>query len=171
MSPAEVFAPVKKLCDILDPDLIQDDDCDVLDVVDPEALCPWCDASMPTNPTKALLSLIRKAKHGSYKNPRPTNPLGLKAPFSLYLDVCARHEYETAELPKAAIRGWPKTIRFSHLPKRIEGMRQQLSVYVKNKSESVFWKELSQRIRKHGTLATLSLGQQFLTVEQQFHAG
>ena len=59
--------------------------------VDPHTLCPWCDERLPATPSPHLQSLIETARNNSIRNPRPTNPLGLRASVGMFVSVCQRH--------------------------------------------------------------------------------
>lgn len=171
-SPYRPIAPTRDFRDLLEMSSLLEEPLDEdIQVADPKTLCPWCDKLLPAKPSKTLRCLMTKAKKSSYPNPRRSNSLGLKAPFHCYLDVCQRHEYEVQELPKASANGWPKTIQFKKIPGRLEAMRTHLNTYVQDKSQSVFWRLLSREIKERGTLATLSLANQFNTLSGQVHAG
>lgn len=164
---------MKRLEDLINMESLLDDvsETNAQQDTDPNDLCPWCDKRMPTKASKTLQRLVLKAKQASYLAPRPSNPFGLKAPFSKYIDVCRRHEYELLELPKAAANGWPRSIRFKDISRRLEGMREHLHKYVMDKSRSKFWIAIARQIKSHGTLATFSLANQYNNVSNQIHAG
>lgn len=170
LSPAPEPEVLRKTLDQL-VDLSFLDEPDSPPRIDPRLLCPWCDSRLPARPTSVLLRLIEEAKGVSHAAPRSSNALGLKAPFSQYLHVCERHEFENEELPKARAQGWPERINFRKLVARTRELYDVLHPYVLDKSESNFWTELAAKIQKDGTLATLSLSRQYMCIEDEPVAG
>lgn len=171
LSPVAQPAVLKKTLEQLVDLASLEDDIEIQENVDPRSLCPWCDETLPAKPSKTLLRMIGETKKLSYAAPRSTNSLGLKAPFSQYLHVCERHTFERDELSKAKANKWPQRINFRRLGARVEDMYDDLQLFILDKSESVFWTQLEEKISKRGTLATLSLANQYMNVEEEVLAG
>ncbi|KAJ7792855.1 hypothetical protein B0H14DRAFT_2928968 [Mycena olivaceomarginata] len=110
---------------------------------DPASLCPYCDRLLPEDPSQFLLDLLEKAYLKSVKDPRPSNPSGRKAPISVYVDLCSRHQFEGVYLPQAKRKGWPTSIDWESVEKRIIGMAPQLKTILANtgpaRANSIFW--------------------------------
>ncbi|KAG6825849.1 hypothetical protein H0H92_002197 [Tricholoma furcatifolium] len=161
--------------------------------VDPNTLCPYCDAPLPSQRTPQLLHLLATAEKKSHREPRLGNRLGRTAPFTVYIAVCQRHEFESEMLPEAERMGWPKTIDWTRLGKRVKKMKGVLRAIIddngagdsddsddlfgdstggKNDALSrprercVFWKEAMEEIRKKGTRAAAGIHGQFASFEK-----
>src|ERR1700721_4458042 len=93
---------------------------------DPSTLCPYCDLPLPSIPTPRLRNLLKCTAARSYPDPRPSNPLGLRASVSVFVDVCQRHKFESDLLPKARIKGWKEKIDWKLLRRRITGFTKRL---------------------------------------------
>lgn len=98
--------------------------------VDPATLCPWCDETLPPNPTPYLTTLIATTRKLSRPDSRPTNPLGFRAPPSAFVGVCQRHRFESYEIPRADQRGWPTSIEWHALRGRVEALKDKLKEIV-----------------------------------------
>ena len=98
--------------------------------VDPRSLCPYCDMPLPTAPSVHLLSLLVSTRKKSKPDPRPSNPLGLKAPMSVFVTACQRHRFESQILPEAERKGWPKTVDWKAVAKRVVYMKAALEALV-----------------------------------------
>jgi hypothetical protein len=93
---------------------------------DPKTLCPYCDEPLPITPTTLLHRLLQTIYKKSHPDPRSTNPLGRKAPLSIFASVCRRHRFESEVLPEAKAKGWPEHIDWEHLGARIEKIKGSL---------------------------------------------
>jgi hypothetical protein len=79
--------------------------------------------------------------------------------------VCARHRFETRDLPLAISRGWPTRIDFRLLRQRVEGMQSSLLELVRQdrgtlshaRQQSIFWTDLCQAIDSIGVAAASNL--------------
>ncbi|EIN09450.1 hypothetical protein PUNSTDRAFT_143007 [Punctularia strigosozonata HHB-11173 SS5] len=142
--------------------------------VDPSTLCPYCDGPLPTNPTSQLISLLDAAARRSHPDPRPTNPLGRKAPVSSYIAACQRHKFESLWLPTAQRKGWPTQIDFKDAARRIRLFKdafQRLLDDSENEENScrsrcIFWREAVDEIRKKGSRAAAGVGGQLGNFEK-----
>ncbi|KAF8159864.1 RTC4-like domain-containing protein [Crassisporium funariophilum] len=162
--------------------------------VDPRTLCPYCDTPLPSSPTPLLLSLLAATAKKSRKDPRPSNPLGLKAPLATFIATCQRHRFEGQILPEALRKGWPKTIKWKKLRRRVEAMEEDLRAIIddpdedvlseddvemlfasdkkKNrkrrgaKAKSIFWMEVLDEVKKKGTRAVTGVRGQFANFEK-----
>ncbi|KAJ7935204.1 RTC4-like domain-containing protein [Mycena leptocephala] len=93
---------------------------------DPKTLCPYCDTPLPAQPTPLLTRLLEQTFNKSYRDARPSNPLGRKAPMGVFVAVCQRHRFESETLPEAEARGWPKYIDWAGLKHRVLAMKRNL---------------------------------------------
>ena len=80
-----------------------------------------------------LEAMIKK----SSRDPRPANPLGRKAPFATFIDLCHRHQFESEILPEAERKGWPKAIDWDGLSARIEQMQSELQKLIDDTSDNI----------------------------------
>ena len=155
--------------------------------VDPHTLCPWCDERLPATPSPHLQSLIETARDNSVPNPRPANPLGLRAPVGMFVSVCQRHRFESHQVPKAQARGWPTTIDWERVPLRVRALRARWQAIVDDVDEdfvpgvqrrngsrddcfedwedrprkrSVFWQDVVRSVRKDGSRKTAGVAGQ-----------
>jgi hypothetical protein len=102
---------------------------------DPRTLCPYCDSPLPPSPTSLLTRLLAATAKKSSKDPRPTNPLGRKAPFTVFIAVCQRHRFESEILPEAEQKGWPKEIEWTELGERVSRMKSRLKALIDDAGE------------------------------------
>ncbi|KAG2142858.1 RTC4-like domain-containing protein [Suillus bovinus] len=170
---------------ILGEDEHLDEDSFELDrVVDPSTVCPYCDEPLPRNPTPQLNNLLAAAKRKSYPDPRPRNSRGLKAPLGIYIAACQRHHFETHSLPEAMEKGWPQSIDFKKVPKRVERMKGALEAIINDydihseneefvdddvggpRARSDFWREIKKQIKKQGSRTVTGVKGQFANFEK-----
>ncbi|KAJ6589952.1 RTC4-like domain-containing protein, partial [Mycena vulgaris] len=156
---------------------------------DPSTLCPYCDTPLPTEPTLLLTRLLEQTFNKSYRDARPSNPLGRKAPMGVFVAVCQRHRFESETLPEAEARGWPKSINWDALKGRVQEMKRDLSqiladpgdpiVYGNDEKEGspkyasqserskgprmrcIFWKDLLKDLKNKGTKGVKGVQGQF----------
>ncbi|OAX33804.1 hypothetical protein K503DRAFT_725367 [Rhizopogon vinicolor AM-OR11-026] len=165
-------------------DQLEEDSVELDRVVDPSTVCPYCDEPLPHNPTPQLKTLLATAKRKSHADPRPRNPCGLKAPLGVYISACQRHHFETHILPEAIENGWPQSINFKKVPKRVEGMKGALEAIIAdadkcNEDEdsgdvdprdlrigSFFWREVKKEIKKQGSRTVTGVKGQFTSFEK-----
>ena len=150
---------------------------------DPRTLCPYCDAPLPPSPTPRLKRLLAATEKKSHREARPANPLGRKAPFSVFMSVCQRHRFESQILPEAELKGWPKFIDWNKLGTRVRRMKDALQSLIDDSGESndcedewmfgtrprmdcVFWKEVMAEVKQKGSRAATSVRGQFATFEK-----
>lgn len=156
--------------------------------MDPSTLCPYCDEPLPDTPTPHLVKLLASARAKSYKDSRPSNPKGLKAPLSTFISVCQRHRFESVKLPEAKKRGWPQSINFDKLKGRVEDMRERLEAIILDgkgnvsamsedeedddwqargpRGQSAFWMDLMKEVKKKGSRAVVGVAGQFASFEK-----
>ena len=103
--------------------------------VDPSTLCPWFDEPLPPAPSPLLQRLIVAARGKSYDDPRLSNPHGLHAPATVFVNVCHRHQFEKHHFPLAQQRGWPTEIEWDRLSNRIVKLRSRLQAIVDDVDE------------------------------------
>ncbi|KAG1738857.1 RTC4-like domain-containing protein [Suillus paluster] len=165
-------------------DHLDEDSFEIDRVVDPSTVCPYCDEPLPRNPTPQLKSLLATAKRKSYVDPRPRNPRGLKAPLGIYISACQRHHFETHSLPEAMEKGWPQSIDFKKVPKRVEKMKGALEAVITDadncsdnedsvdddargpRARSAFWREVKKEIKKRGSRTVTGVKGQFASFEK-----
>ncbi|KJA13715.1 hypothetical protein HYPSUDRAFT_195593 [Hypholoma sublateritium FD-334 SS-4] len=164
--------------------------------VDPKTLCPYCDSPLPTSPSPLLLKILAETKKKATRDPRPSNPLGLRAPLTAFIAACQRHRFESQILPEAEQKGWPKSIDWKGISGRILKMRQLLKALIEDlghgtggggeldpdgwevlfenksdskqgaKARSVFWKEIMEEVRQKGLRAVSGVRGQFANFEK-----
>ncbi|KDE03404.1 hypothetical protein MVLG_06120 [Microbotryum lychnidis-dioicae p1A1 Lamole] len=88
---------------------------------DPSTLCPFCSSVLPSEPSKELSSLKKYllGRPNVTPNPSKRNPLGKRLPVVETASFCRRHRWETSVIPEGKARGWPTTIDWEALPKRV----------------------------------------------------
>ncbi|KAJ7270080.1 RTC4-like domain-containing protein [Mycena haematopus] len=161
---------------------------------DPKTLCPYCDTLLPAQPTPLLKRLLEETFRKSYRDVRPSNPLGRKAPMGIFVGVCQRHRFESETLPEAEARGWPKYINWADLKGRVLAMKRDLQgiladpgdpiVYgndggkeeKKRNDESrqnkgprmrcIFWKDLVKELKSKGSKGVKGVQGQFANFEK-----
>ncbi|KAF4610432.1 hypothetical protein D9613_006670 [Agrocybe pediades] len=104
--------------------------------IDPKTLCPYCDTPLPSSPTPLLLRMLEAIKKKSTRDPRPSNPLGLKAPLVAFIAVCQRHRFESEILPEAEAKGWPKTIKWKEVSGRVMKMESALRALIEDPGDA-----------------------------------
>lgn len=110
----------------------------------------------------------------SRADPRPANPLGRKAPFTTFISICQRHKFESDILPEAERKGWPKSIEWKKLNRRIEKMRNDLQALIEDdgteddgpKGRCFAWREIMQLVKEKGTRAATGVKDQFMNFEK-----
>lgn len=103
---------------------------------DPKTLCPFCDTALPRYPSPLLLKLLEDTKKQASKDPRPSNPLGLRAPLTIYITVCRRHLFESKILPEAERKGWPKTIKWKKVSGRVLKLKDFLQALIEDTGDT-----------------------------------
>jgi hypothetical protein len=151
--------------------------------VDPKTLCPYCDQPLPANPTPHLDALLKAVFKKSNPDPRPSNPLGRRAPVSIFVNACLRHRFEYEWRPKAQAQGWPATIDFANVRRRVQAMAPHLQGFIdgldsepldpdetitvdSSRQRSDFWDEIVMQIEKFGSKAFTGVGAQFSSFEK-----
>ncbi|KIK61932.1 hypothetical protein GYMLUDRAFT_42359 [Collybiopsis luxurians FD-317 M1] len=118
------------------PQALSDDDEEDDDFynssVDANTLCPYCDEPLPPSPTPHLQSLLALTAKKSFREPRPTNPMGRKAAVGVFINVCQRHRFESETLPEAEAKGWPKSIEWDLIHERVMKMKDRLQALMEN---------------------------------------
>jgi hypothetical protein len=146
-------------------------------------LCPYCDVPLPVSPTPTLTRLLASAAEKSYRDPRPSNPLGRRATLASFISVCQRHRFENEVLPEGEARGWPKEIKWDDLRGRVEGMNLDLSALIADgdhehgvdegskkergpRAKCVFWQDVMNAVKRQGTRAVVGVRGQFTNFEK-----
>ncbi|PBK65910.1 hypothetical protein ARMSODRAFT_1087149 [Armillaria solidipes] len=137
--------------------------------IDPKTLCPYCDTRLPDRPTPLLRRLLANIAKKSRPSPRPTNPLGRKAPLEAFIALCQRHRFESVTLPEAERNGWPKEIAWVKLEGRVQKMKRELNALISDpnaRSSSIFWAEIMEEVKAKGSRAVAGVKNQFATFEK-----
>ncbi|KAF8074673.1 RTC4-like domain-containing protein [Lyophyllum atratum] len=156
--------------------------------VDPRTLCPYCDAPLPPFPTPHLKRLLASTEKKSRREPRPDNPLGRTASFAVFIAVCQRHRFEDQILPEAELKGWPKSIDWTEMGKRVRRMKGALRGIIDDahgkgfdgeydglfqgeadehpRARCIFWKEVMAEVKQKGTRAVAGVRGQFASFEK-----
>ncbi|KAG6820418.1 hypothetical protein H0H93_000664 [Arthromyces matolae] len=152
--------------------------------IDPKKLCPYCDSPLPTQPTSKLKRMLALAKKKSKPEPRLGNSLGRTAPFTIYIALCQRHQFESQMLPEAERKGWPQEIDWSNLGKRVRKMKSLLRAIIEDRGDAqlddflgeetgsrprarcVFWREALEEVKKKGARAAAGVHAQFATFDK-----
>lgn len=137
--------------------------------IDPKTLCPYCDTRLPDRPTPLLRRLLASIAKKSRPSPRPTNPLGRKAPLEAFIALCQRHRFESVTLPEAERNGWPKEIAWVKLEGRVQKMTRELNALISDphaRSSSIFWVEIMEEVKAKGSRAVAGVKNQFATFEK-----
>jgi hypothetical protein len=140
---------------------------------------------LPDRPTSILLQLLESIIPKSRPDPRPSNPLGRKAPSAAFAVVCQRHHFEADWLPQARARGWPTFIDFARVRLRVEKIKGELQAILNDagplrnasdpskrsrhhgpRQDSSFWKEALRDIKSKGTKAAAGVAGQFHSFEK-----
>ncbi|KAJ7042083.1 hypothetical protein C8F04DRAFT_946486, partial [Mycena alexandri] len=101
--------------------------------VDESTLCPFCDQSMPTQPTQILVGMLEAARLKSVPECRPGNRFGLRLIVPVAAPVCVRHEFEKNLLPMAIAQGWPTELDLVDLEQRIKQKKPIFDALVNNR--------------------------------------
>jgi hypothetical protein len=137
--------------------------------------------------------MLATTKKKSQRDPRPSNPLGLRAPLAAFIAACQRHRFESQILPEAERKGWPKTIEWNRVGARIIKMKGLLKALIedpaaddesaqeqdpndwdvmyasnkaKRKAGSIFWMEIMEEVKQKGLRAVSGVRGQFATFEK-----
>ncbi|KAF8132224.1 RTC4-like domain-containing protein, partial [Mycena galopus ATCC 62051] len=160
---------------------------------DPKTLCPYCDTPLPPQPTPLLTRLLEETFKKSYREVRPSNPLGRKAPMGVFVGVCQRHRFESETLPEAEARGWPKYIDWAGLSDRVLAMERDLELILADPGDTIvygndnedgkkqketprqlkgprmrciFWKDLVKELKTKGSKGVKGVQGQFANFEK-----
>ncbi|KAI9508176.1 RTC4-like domain-containing protein [Russula earlei] len=149
---------------------VGDDSLFVGESTDPWNLCPFCDEKLPPNPSPFYRSLFEGARRKAHPDPRPSNPLGLKALMGVYIASCKRHRFEAHQIPEAMAKGWPTDIDFGRVRRRVERLSGRLAKLVRDegnaREESIYWTTVTKEVRKLGSRAASGVKGQFESFEK-----
>ncbi|KAK7465386.1 hypothetical protein VKT23_005364 [Stygiomarasmius scandens] len=133
--------------------------------IDHSKLCPFCDNPLPERPSSILLEMLAEAKSKARRKPRPNNEFGMKVALAICAPACARHQWETEQVPLAEKEGWPTVVDWEEIERRIVEMRGDLesllydSVIDEDGEErsvrelSPFWIKAMKTMERNGTMA------------------
>ena len=149
---------------------------------DPHTLCPYCDTLLPASVTPTLARLLAAAAAKSYRDPRPSNPLGRRATLASFIGVCQRHRFESDILPEGEAKGWPKKIKWDRVRGRVEAMSGELGALITDRKDGcedggsrkaqgprqkcMFWRDVMKEIKKQGSRAAVGVRGQFASFEK-----
>ncbi|KAH7106732.1 RTC4-like domain-containing protein, partial [Auriculariales sp. MPI-PUGE-AT-0066] len=134
--------------------------------VDHSKLCPFCDQPLPEQLSPEFHDLLRNAIKRAVNRPRPSNRFGLKASLPIYIGVCERHRFEEKLLPQAIKAGWPTTIDFNAVPRRLLDQRKLLKDILQNPSTSSFFRDSLEHVQAVGLRVAESAMGQYATFER-----
>ncbi|EJU03670.1 hypothetical protein DACRYDRAFT_77371 [Dacryopinax primogenitus] len=129
-------------------------------------LCPFCDEPWPERPSKRLTELLKQVKPRAWKDPRYSNPDGLSAPLEIFVSLCTLHRSETSHIPEGIAQGWPTTLDFNRIPKRLEQRKDSLKAIISSPSASPFFQAAKNDIFEKGTRVAGSVFGQYETFER-----
>jgi hypothetical protein len=140
--------------------------------IDPELLCPYCDARLPpeSERTAQMRKLLAAAAKRTPRDPRPGNRLGRRADFSITGTVCVWHEFEAKHLPRARAAGWPESIDWSMLSARVMRLRPRLEAIVRGdpdaRQASKFWQQVEKELKEVGSRRMADIKNQYKNFER-----
>jgi hypothetical protein len=121
--------------------------------IDPSTLCPFCDETLPTEPSTKLLAMLDRLKRKATPDPRWGNSLGLKAKMETYVAFCALHQAESNEFPKGRKYGWPTTLNLESIAHRTRQCKAALEEIINDPSSGTFMDPLQKRAGEYGANA------------------
>ncbi|KAJ7018049.1 RTC4-like domain-containing protein, partial [Mycena alexandri] len=113
---------------------------------DPSTLCPYCDCTLPAELSPKLIQLLAVMVSRSEPDPRPANPLGRKAPMTVYAVLCHRHIFESEMMLEAIVGGWPTSIVWEELPTRVRAMKDDLEKILEDAGPPIIYKGQESRV-------------------------
>lgn len=122
--------------------------------VDPNLLCPYCDEPLPLNPSVSLTKKLANIRHRTWPTGRIGNSLARTGPLELIGPVCERHRFEAHAVPLAVRNGWPFSVDFAQLRKRVELLREAIQQLVRDPARSSFY---SQAVEIRSQSSVLSI--------------
>ncbi|TYJ54639.1 hypothetical protein B9479_004673 [Cryptococcus floricola] len=151
----------------LDTTIEEDDDDDWLDGdytdaqrkwilrhVNKKNLCPYCDEPLPFNPTEHIENL--KARLEKLSKPAPTtrNPNARDLHWQQAIEFCTLHRAEATIIPLGIQAGYPETMDFKNLDRRLEEgwVWAEIEKIVKDPSRSEMFLEVKREIESVGKM-------------------
>lgn len=143
-----------------------------------------CDGPLPTISSHGLLDLLSQVQKKSAKDPRPSNPLGLKAPLEVLSGYCHRHRFEQKILPKAKLKSLPQVIQWEKIEGRVSRIQPHLQALVEDpltglgdsidefnsqrgaKWRCIFWRETLEVIKGKAIMRSLAFVVSFSTLKR-----
>ncbi|GAA5864877.1 hypothetical protein JCM8547_009258 [Rhodosporidiobolus lusitaniae] len=127
--------------------LVPDDEDELLkkaERIDPDTLCPFCDDELPHNPSSELVALKRYLLSRPEAKPAPTliNCKAVRLTVAQTAEFCKMHKVEREVLPHGVAQGWPETVDWEGLAKRIE---RECQPYLQ---DIIFGKQQSDYLRR-----------------------
>ncbi|KAK4046835.1 hypothetical protein OIV83_005832 [Microbotryomycetes sp. JL201] len=109
--------------------------------IDPRTLCPFCSRTMPSQPSPTLLKLKNYLLSLDLVEDRPTalNPLAKRLPSAQTASFCRMHEDEAVVIPEGKARGWPKSIDWQNLSRRIDRLQDRILNIIRGEQPSHFF--------------------------------
>ncbi|KAH9812903.1 hypothetical protein DFH28DRAFT_1174950, partial [Melampsora americana] len=159
-SDSEFGQPLEKIPKELDLDSDSE-------VEDDSPICPFCDNPLPSQPSKKLQSLIEllTKQPNATKTPRPGNPHAMSLPMSETIAFCAMHYAEAKYVPIGIKNGWPSSINFDDLSRRVETFIPDLQQIINRHIESEYLTGALHILQTHGARRMDSVWHGDLTFE------
>ncbi|ODO09284.1 hypothetical protein I350_02884 [Cryptococcus amylolentus CBS 6273] len=116
--------------------------------------CPYCDEPLPFNPTEHIENL--KARLDKLSKPAPTtrNPNARDLHWQQAIEFCTLHRAEATIIPLGIQAGYPETIDFKNLDRRLEEgwVWAEIEKIVKDPSRSEMFLEVKREIESVGKM-------------------
>ncbi|OCF58123.1 hypothetical protein L486_04153 [Kwoniella mangroviensis CBS 10435] len=102
-------------------------------------LCPYCSEPFPSNPSANLLRQQQELYSLSVPKPTDSNPKARELSWQRHIEFCALHHAETSIIPLGIRAGYPESIDFTNLDKRLE------SGWIRERLDEITQKPLSSQ--------------------------
>ncbi|WVW79927.1 hypothetical protein I302_101898 [Kwoniella bestiolae CBS 10118] len=115
-------------------------------------LCPYCYGPFPSNPSPNLLRQQEELHALSTPKPTESNPNARELSWQRHIEFCGLHHAETSVIPLGIRAGYPESIDFANLNKRLEDgeIRYRLDEIVLNPSTSEVFRRVIREIEEVG---------------------
>ncbi|KAJ7134926.1 hypothetical protein C8R43DRAFT_1021496 [Mycena crocata] len=149
------------------PEEGKDDDVVDTGIIDPDTICPYCDQSLPLQPTQKLLRMLKQAEATSQVDARPENVKGLSAPTLVMAPICSRHAFERDLVPKAQLHHWPTVLDHDDIVQRLNNKKLEFDALIEDtlytqdgpRQRNVFWQAAIQNLSQpklRGLIGTMA---------------
>ncbi|WVQ73840.1 hypothetical protein IAR50_003421 [Cryptococcus sp. DSM 104548] len=134
----------------------------ILRHVDRRNLCPYCDEPLPFNPTDHIKNLRLRLEKLSKPAPTSKNPNARALSWQQAIEFCTLHRAEATIIPLGIHAGYPETIDFRGLDRRLEEgwAWSELEKIVKDPSKSKIFREVKKEVEGVGKMRWSSIKNQ-----------